>query len=93
MGPSGSGKSSLLDILAGHDKSGGVRGLVEYFTKTERVNARGEEGVGAAHSTMPGEDVGDSVMTLRDVADGARMMMCIRIYLPSMPRFLLRFDH
>lgn len=59
MGPSGSGKSSLLDILAGHEKSGRVRGIVEYFDKAHRYNARQHDDVdgtvvSSSHTTVPG---------------------------------------
>lgn len=57
MGPSGSGKSSLLDILSGHEKSGKVQGVVEYFSHSHRINARQDvEGlrVRVAHTTVEG---------------------------------------
>ena len=56
MGPSGSGKSSLLDIIAGHVKSGAVRGSVQYFTPTERFSALAKPSgaCSSSHSTVPG---------------------------------------
>jgi ABC-type multidrug transport system ATPase subunit len=58
MGPSGSGKSSLLDILSGHEKSGKVKGVVEYFSRNQRISARQQDVDGLrvrlGHTTVEG---------------------------------------
>jgi ABC-type multidrug transport system ATPase subunit len=56
MGPSGSGKSSLLDILAGHEKSGAVKGNIEYFTSSVRLSVRSptQRGCLSSHTAVHG---------------------------------------